>query len=362
VHGRTLRMSPAAVIAAYNLSLLALVAGLLSLPHAAGRYRNVVSLLVSVTLFSFAVLMGAILLPVPSFGRFQLLTWAAFVHAPMYLLGWAAACIRQRRPLALACVVLAASLVVVGIDAFFIEPRWLAVDHVRIRSPKLGRAVRLVVVADIQTDDPGNYERRVLRRAQSEEPDLILLAGDYVQQADQERYREAANELSRMMEEEGLHAPLGAYAVRGNVDWPGQWEGIFSGLPVSTVDQSDTMDLGPLTLTALSLRASSDTAVSVQGVEGFHVVMGHVPNFARGSVEADLLIAGHTHGGQVQLPLIGPVMTLSDVPRKWASGVTEIAPGKTLIVSRGIGMERGYAPRLRFLCRPQLVIVDLAPA
>lgn len=356
-------MSPAALIAAYNLSLLTLDAGLLSLAHVAGWCRNVVSLFVSVTLFACAAVMGAILFPVPSFGRFQLLTWAAFVHAPMLLLGWAAACFRQRCPLlALACVVLAASIVVVGIDAFFIEPRWLAVHRVGIRSPRLEHAVRVIIVADIQTDNPGPYERRVLRRVHSEEPDLILLAGDYVQQADQGRYREAAQELSRMMEEEGLDAPLGAYAVRGNVDWPGQWERIFSGLPVTAVDQSDTVDLGPLTLTALSLRASSDTEVSVSRVEGFHIVMGHVPNFAKGDVEADLLIAGHTHGGQVQLPIVGPVMTLSDVPRTWASGVTEIAPGKTLIVSRGIGMERGYAPRLRFLCRPQLVIVDLAPA
>lgn len=355
-------MSPPALIATYNLSLLILVAGLLSLPHVAGRCRNVVSLFVSVTLFACAALMGAILFPIPSFGRFQLLAWAAFVHAPMFLLGWAAVCSRQRRPLALACVVLAASIVVVGIDAFFIEPRWLAVHHVGIQSPRLEHAVRVIVVADIQTDNPGPYERRVLRRVHSEEPDLILLAGDYVQQADQERYREASQELSRMMEEEGLDAPLGAYAVRGNVDWPDQWERIFAGLPVTAVDQSDTMDLGPLTLTTLSLRASSDTEVSISSVEGFHVVMGHVPNFAKGDVEADLLIAGHTHGGQVQLPVVGPVMTLSDVPRAWASGVTEIAPGKTLIVSRGIGMERGYAPRLRFLCRPQLVIVDLAPA
>ena len=89
--------------------------------------------------------------------------------------------------------------------------------------------------------------------------------------------------------------------------------------------------------------------------------MGHSPNFSLGEIQADLLIAGHTHGGQVRLPLLGPVMTLSAVPRAWASGVTEIKPGKTLIVSRGVGMERHNAPRLRFLCRPEIVIVELLP-
>jgi len=81
-----------------------------------------------------------------------------------------------------------------------------------------------------------------------------------------------------------------------------------------------------------------------------------------GRVDADLMVAGHTHGGQVQLPLIGPLITLSAVPRAWASGVTELEPGRTLVVSRGVGMERGNAPRLRFLCRPEVVIVNVAAA
>jgi len=77
---------------------------------------------------------------------------------------------------------------------------------------------------------------------------------------------------------------------------------------------------------------------------------------------ADLLLAGHTHGGQVQLPLIGPLMTLSIVPRAWASGHTALPWGGDLVVSRGVGMERREAPELRFLCRPQVVIVEVEPA
>ncbi|HVA47325.1 MAG TPA: hypothetical protein VNH11_13230 [Pirellulales bacterium] len=44
-----------------------------------------------------------------------------------------------------------------------------------------------------------------------------------------------------------------------------------------------------------------------------------------------------------------------------AVGVTQPAGGRTLIVSRGVGMERGAAPRLRFLCRPELVVIELVP-
>jgi hypothetical protein len=50
------------------------------------------------------------------------------------------------------------------------------------------------------------------------------------------------------------------------------------------------------------------------------------------------------------------------VPRAWAAGTTRLDSGRTLVVSRGVGMERGDAPRLRFLCRPEIVIVEIVPA
>ena len=99
----------------------------------------------------------------------------------------------------------------------------------------------------------------------------------------------------------------------------------------------------------------------IQGSEKYHIAFGHNPNYSLGEINADLLLAGHTHGGQFQLPVIGPLLTISLVPRDWASGLTEISPGQYLLVSRGIGMERGYAPRMRFLCRPELVILEIKP-
>ena len=97
------------------------------------------------------------------------------------------------------------------------------------------------------------------------------------------------------------------------------------------------------------------------GADRFHIAMGHRPDFALGQIEADLLVAGHTHGGQVRLPWVGPLLTFSEVPRSWAAGLTDLPDGGRLLVSRGIGHERGHAPRLRFLCRPELVVIDLVP-
>ena len=99
----------------------------------------------------------------------------------------------------------------------------------------------------------------------------------------------------------------------------------------------------------------------MQGTKRFHITMGHRPDFALGEIDSDLLIAGHTHGGQVQVPFWGPVMILSRVPRSWASGVTKLDRNRTLVVSRGVGMERGGAPEVRFLCRPELVVLTIVP-
>jgi predicted MPP superfamily phosphohydrolase len=173
-------------------------------------------------------------------------------------------------------------------------------------------------------------------------------------------YLKAEQTLNALMQQAGLDAPMGIYAVKGNVDWP-EWPRIFTGLPVTAYETTSALDLGPVVLTGLALEDSYNTTFTVDAQQKYHIVLGHSPNFALGQADADLLIAGHTHGGQVQLPLIGPVLTLSAVPRSWASGVTQIAPEKTLVVSRGVGMERGHAPRVRFLCRPQLVILDLEP-
>ena len=54
-------------------------------------------------------------------------------------------------------------------------------------------------------------------------------------------------------------------------------------------------------------------------------------------------------------------MTFSRVPRSWAAGVTDLGRGRTLVVSRGTGLERGRAPRMRFLCRPEIVVLDVHP-
>jgi predicted MPP superfamily phosphohydrolase len=295
------------------------------------------------------------------FDFFRLAAYCLFLHGQVLLLGSTILFWRTKKSLTFLTGISAAVLAVLTYYIFLIEPFWLEVSYWQITSPKIRRPLRIIVVADLQTDHFGDYERKVLRRTMEEKPDLILLAGDYVQ-APGQVHRAISRQINAFLREIHFGAPLGDFAVQGNVDPPG-WQEIFTDLNVAAPDARKTFDLGELQLTCLSLYESYSTTLIVANPnpDKFHLVLGHVPNFALGHIEGDLLIAGHTHGGQVCIPLIGPLLIHSRIPLSWASGLTVLPGGARLLVSRGIGMERGNAPRMRFLCRPELMVIDLAP-
>jgi len=306
------------------------------------------------------LLLGGILFPINGFGRIQLIAWGIFLHFPVYLVGNIAILRHQNKFYTNFLIGIVALILVVSVDAFLIEPQSLEVSRISLNSEKITEPLSIALLADIQTDSPGLYEERVMDLIKAEDPDLILFAGDYLQIMDTDQYQESVSILNRLLIEADLSPPLGSVAVRGNVEKNG-WVGIFQGLEVIVVDETQTYDLGPLTITGVDLLDSGNPDLEIPGSEKYHIILGHSPNYSLGEIEGDLLLAGHTHGGQVQLPGIGPIMTLSVVPRSWASGLTEIQQEQFLIVSRGIGLERGYAPRLRFLCHPEVIIIDLLP-
>lgn len=296
----------------------------------------------------------------------RLACWGLFLHAPFVAaaLAWSRRQAGYTASASLLCLS-AAALVCVAYDAFELEPDWLQVSRYEIVSPKVDRPVRVVVVADLQTDSVGEYERRALRRALSEQPDLLLFAGDYIQIRSgaswQERWSEQAALLRDALAEIDIAPPLGAFAVGGNVDGP-HWPICFFDTGVEPVAGTRSFDLGPLTLTCLQTFDSFRPNIEIEDFDKFQIVLGHSPNYSLGENDADLLIAGHLHGGQVQIPGFGPIVIMADVPRSWSTGMTEIAYGKRLLVSRGVGMERGDAPPIRFCCRPEIVVVDILPA
>lgn len=306
-----------------------------------------------------AVTLGVLAFGGSGFAVLRAWCWLLFAHAPIVLLTAAASAPspRQRTAAALA----AALLLAVGVDAFFVEPRWLRVRTELVPVPGLAEPMRLVVLSDVQTDNVGAFERSVFERATGLGGDAILLPGDFVQARPSDRAAQVAAFRALLPL---LRAPLGVWAVGGNAETEAFADELFGGTHVRATVDTHREDLGPFTLTALSFADGFDPDLTLAPADGPHVVFAHGPDFALSDrVSADLLVAGHTHGGQVRLPGFGPPLTLTHVPREAASGTPTVTPGGgTLIVSRGIGMERGPAPRLRFLCRPEILVIDLIPS
>ncbi|MCB9649426.1 MAG: metallophosphoesterase [Deltaproteobacteria bacterium] len=299
----------------------------------------------------------------PMFAAMRMMAYGLFLHLPVLLGAWGWLDREKRPRQAVAMAAVAVAIVAVAIDAFFIEPTALEVNEVTVAVPGLEAPLTVAVLADIQTERPGAYERGAMELALAAKPDLIVMPGDYVHAFTEAEYAEGMVAFRELVKQVGLRAPLGVYAVAGNVDIVGKWVEMFEGTGVETATVTRTFHPRPdVAITALTLVDSFDTQLKVPAQDGLHIVVGHGPDFALGEVHADLLVAGHTHGGQVRLPFYGPLLTLSALPRDWASGVTRLGQGRTLVVSRGVGLERGLAPRLRFRCRPEVVIVRVVPA
>jgi len=373
-------------LTAYDLAGLALGAVLLWRPFGRGGgappwWRDALAFLaLGAALCAAAVVVAGAFLPHGRFAVLRLLTHGLFCVAAPLLVVRGAWRIRKSAP-ALGGALLAAGL---SLDAAFVyalevEPRWLAVTRYELASGRLepgAPPIRVAVLADLQTDHVGDYERRVFRELDALRADLVLLPGDYLQlpYADprvRERERLALVELFAGLE----HRPrYGIFAVDGDAD---SAEETLAGSAARPLVDEELILPGdpPLQLIGLGRPTSryplaAERVASIERFPGLTIVMGHAPDFALAEIEAfeergpgavtlpALFVAGHTHGGQVVIPGWGPPITLTHVPRRYASGLHSLG-ALTLFVSRGVGLERGMAPRVRFNCRPELASITV---
>jgi len=266
-------------------------------------------------------------------------------------------------------VLYAVLIMTVAVDAFAIEPKILDITYATIQNKKINTPFRIAVMSDFQTDGVSDYDRKAVLAMLAQKPDLILLPGDYVQlnaAIDWPKRSAVIKDVNQLFRSLKLSAPMGVFAVPGNCE-DQYWTQIFRDLPVTCFAKSGTVHEDShsqkFAVTGLTLVDSFNPYIKIEHTDEFHIVLAHGPDFVMSNPNADLLVCGHTHGGQVQIPFYGPPITMCHLRRDWAQGtIQEIYPGTTLALSRGVGMERELAPRLRFFCHPQILILDMKPA
>jgi uncharacterized protein len=266
-------------------------------------------------------------------------------------------------PLAIAFQLAGTALAYYGL---WIEPHRIGTTRQVLRSPKLepGAPLRVLHLSDLHVERVTGRERELVERAALERPDLIAISGDLLNTSyvrDPEAWASCRWVLER------LSAPLGTFLVSGSPssDPDDALERIVDGLPVRWLrDQRVTVHHRGRPFDLIGLRCTHRPFLERPRLEAllaaapspFTLLLYHAPDLAPDAAELgiDWMLCGHTHGGQVRLPGLGALVTSSLYGKAFEMGRYQVGD-MTLYVSRGIGMEGSGAPRVRFLCPPEIV-------
>jgi predicted MPP superfamily phosphohydrolase len=195
-----------------------------------------------------------------------------------------------------------------------------------------------------------------VRLLMAEAPDVIVLGGDYVTWGDRRYVGPSAEALG------ALRANYGVFGILGNHDDDHDMPAALIARGVQMLKDARTrLTIRGETIELAGIRfwtkRAADIATVLRGATGPVILLAHDPRrlTEAAALGVPLVLSGHTHGGQIVLPLVGAVGA-----RKFpvVAGATRMA-GTTMFVSRGIGTV--YVP-IRINCPPEIALLTLRPA
>lgn len=249
------------------------------------------------------------------------------------------------------------------------EPRWLAVERITLRLPRLPKAFDGLTLAHLSDLHAGpiptpeisqSMVRQAVNAALNLRTDLIVVTGDFVR-----RKGAWENVLEDLLKP--LNAPRGMFGVRGNHDW---WSGpdlvneIARRVGIQMLNNSwaklarNGEELYFVGLDS-AYEGHNNWAQTVNGLpeNAIAIMLAHEPDMADVTAQDArfiLQLSGHSHGGQVQLPLVKPNW-IPKLARKYPRGHYHIG-GLQLYTNRGIGV---VGVPVRFNCRPEVTHITL---
>jgi uncharacterized protein len=268
--------------------------------------------------------------------------------------------------------VLGGAVAASAIYATVVEPRWLRRTRTKLHFPALPAALeglRIALLTDLHANrhTPRRLIERAVRLANAEAPDLIAITGDVAES-------EAALELT-LDSLAKLRAPLGVFIVPGNHDYRDvgieRWHDAVGRRRtlVNLTNRARVVDVegGGDDVARLCVAGVDDLSHGSPRLDGlpprrrrdFTVLLAHHPDQAerarRSADGIDLVLSGHTHGGQVRLPWLGAIVNSAKHPELYEAGVRR-RPWTQVYTSRGIGTV--HLP-VRFLTPPEVAILTL---
>ena len=248
---------------------------------------------------------------------------------------------------------IAATLATPGVvlaDARLIEPTWLKVRTVRLDGPQAG--CRCIHFSDIHHKGDREYLQAVVGRINSLTPDFVCFTGDLVE--DKKFMADALDILS------GIKSPL--FGVPGNHDYWSRapFEPIGKCFAATggawLMNERREIAGGTINLIGITFNHPAELVPSPKpGAK--NILLMHYPAWVKrlGDQKLDLILAGHSHGGQVRIPFYGPVLVPFDVD-EYDMGLFQ-TPAGPLYVNPGIGYLHGL--NFRFNCRPEITVFEV---
>ncbi|PLX75809.1 MAG: hypothetical protein C0615_07520 [Desulfuromonas sp.] len=248
-------------------------------------------------------------------------------------------------------------------DGFLRQPSALEITSTELATAKLpaGKELRIAHLSDLHLHRFDNYFKKVAETTNRLRPDIILLTGDYIE--------EARNLDDVLLFLKQLKAPAGIFAVQGNWEYWALIEGEKLQRKLRNVgvrlliNERADIEWHSIGVSLLGIDFPSPAA-TVERLDHsadsnrVNIALSHVPAFQHELLadKTDLVLCGHTHGGQVRIPGIKPL----HLPRHsgpYVDGLYHIGEQKLpLYVSRGIGTS--ILP-VRFCCPPEIGIIRL---
>lgn len=246
-------------------------------------------------------------------------------------------------------------LILIGIVtilyAMFIEPDLLRVIHYDFPHSKIeGQPIKVVQFSDTHIGDFFTIEelQKVVDKINEQEADLVLFTGDLMDDASV--YQGSIEEIGTVLS--NIQSKFGNYAVFGNRDYGGGAERFYEELMESAgfhvlLNNHETITVNGTTLSLFgaddALIGYYDAKQTMKGIEegNFNLLLVHEPDLVDDFIDypVDLVVAGHSHGGQVYIPFVGPLLTTT-LAEKYVRGLYDINENLSLYVNTGIGNTR----------------------
>ncbi len=279
----------------------------------------------------------------------------------------------------LICILLLIVIFCIGI--IYHDTHHFHIVRYQMTSPKLKKALRAVVLADLHDTVYGDHNDQLLKAVKEQKPDLILVAGDMVTADRKPDFASAASLIKALACDFPVYYGMGNHEskiARHREDYDGRYEayrqeltraGVVFLQNESTVLSQYNMNIHGLELEESYYRKMSrrklpagymDAKTGRTKDERFHLLIAHNPEFFPQYADwgADLTVSGHVHGGIVRLPVLGGVIsTTFRLFPKYDGGLFS-EKQSFMIISRGLG---SHTIPFRMFNPGECVVIDMKP-